>query len=170
MREVSLKEFATPETRILMFLYVAFPKSTMLICHFPELTHLQTELLPTPSDSYEKKQLLQNDDENQRRVSWARGGAKYFQTEVMTLTPFPPEAGRSLNLIAVCEDNDRLRNCSLSHKRIEIGFLVASVTRVRDGSMYTPTSVLSFYHRMLKGRRARREDPSTHRGHKTLAL
>lgn len=74
MREVSLKEFATPETSTLMFLYVAFPKSMMLICNFPELTCLQTELLPTPSDSYEKKQLLQNDDENQRGMSWARGG------------------------------------------------------------------------------------------------
>ena len=121
MREVSLKEFATPETRILMFLYVAFPKSTMLICHFPELTHLQTELLPTPSDSYEKKQLLQNDDENQRRVSWARGGAKYFQTEVMTLTPFPPETGRSLNLIAVCEDNEKaVERCQAIRKSLII--------------------------------------------------
>ena len=76
------------------------------------------------------------------------------------------EAGRSLNLTAICEDG-RLGNCSLSHKGIVTGFLAASVTRVRDGSMYTPTSVLSFYHRMLKGRRAGREDPCTDRGHKT---
>lgn len=41
-----------------MFMCVAFSKSTMLVCDFPEVTHLQTELLPTPEDSYWKKQLL----------------------------------------------------------------------------------------------------------------
>lgn len=62
------------------------------------------------------------------------------------------EAGRPLNLTAICEDNDRLGNWSPSHKDCN-WLLVTSVTRVRDGSMYTPNSVLSFYHRMLKGRR-----------------
>ena len=55
---------------------------------------------------------------------------------------FPSVKLADHNLTAICEDNDRLGTCSLSHKGIEIGFLVASVTRLRDGSMYTPTSVL----------------------------
>lgn len=58
MSKLALKVCRARNKHAHIFKCVAFPNSTMLICDFPELTYLQTELLTTPADSHWKKQLL----------------------------------------------------------------------------------------------------------------